>query len=140
MTFENAKVGDRVWDIQYGYGIIISNTHTKDVPLYVKFDIGYDKHFILEGIRDGNSWESIKIPTLFWQKWEIPEVAYVKPLPNLEVDTKIYVSTKELPEVWHRRYFSHFEGDKVYCFDAGGTSWSTGAITKWSNWKLIEEK
>ena len=78
--------------------------------------------------------------TLFWQKFKIPEEAYIKPLSKLEVDTKVLVWRKGETEK-HKRYFSHFDGDMIYCFGSGSSSWnSNGLTTHWSNWELYEDK
>ena len=38
--FTNAKVGDKVWDMKYKHGVIISTNCTREIPICVKFDSG----------------------------------------------------------------------------------------------------
>lgn len=42
----------------------------------------------------------------------------------------------------HRRYFSHYDGEFFYTFDAGGTSWSKEGeeLMCWEHCKLAEDK
>ena len=34
--FTNAKVGNKVWDMKYKHGVIISTNYTREAPLCVK--------------------------------------------------------------------------------------------------------
>ena len=137
--FTNAEVGDRVWDMKYKHGVIISTNCTREAPLCVKFDSGHIKHYTIDGLLVYNSWYSNNIQTLFWQEFEIPKEAFVKPMPQLEVDTKVLVwglGTQKL-----KRYLSHFDKfGTIWTFDNGKTSWSGDAVTPWTNWELYKEE
>ena len=68
-TFENARVGDRVWDFIYGWGKIEHIESKSQYPLKIRFASGSGYAFTLKG-------ENLMgIPqTLFWDeiKYEIP--------------------------------------------------------------------
>lgn len=137
--FTNAEVGDKVWDMKYKYGVIISTDYTREVPLCVKFDSGHYKHYTIDGLLVCNSCGSNNIQTLFWQKFIIPKEAFVKPMAQLEVDTKVLVWGINKQKL--RRHFSHFDDfGRIWTFDNGSTSWSGDAATPWTNWELYKEK
>ena len=130
-TFEYAKVGDRVFHYKYGWSTITNIKKESDYPII----IDYDFSFTYEGFAN----KSDSNPSIFWDEVIItpPE----KPLPKLEVDTKVLVwynnsDTKE------RRYFSHFEKNgKIATFSQGRTSWSmdnTPSIV-WNYWELVKD-
>ena len=129
-TFETAKVGDKVWCLYYNKWLTITNIRKEDA-YPIKTEIN---SYTLDGRLNTHS-----IRTLFWDEVVItpPE----KPLPKLEVDTKVLVwdrhyNTKE------RRYFSHFEKNgKIATFSQGRTSWSmdnTPSIV-WNYWELAKD-
>ena len=129
-TFETAKVGDRVWCLYCNKWFTITNIRKEDA-YPIKTEIN---SYTLDGRLNTHS-----IRTLFWDEVIItpPE----KPLPKLEVDTKVLVwdrhyNTKE------RRYFSHFEKNgKIATFSQGRTSWSmdnTPSIV-WNYWELAKD-
>lgn len=131
-TFETAKVGDRVWSLTEGWGVIKNRyaPHTQ-YPLDVGFEGGHRRRYTLWGLLNFNDLN----PTLFWDevKVEIPE----KPLPQLEVDTKVWVWIgKEVNKI--KRHFSHFENGELHTFDHGKTSWTGETTTAWNNWELVE--
>ena len=129
-TFETAKVGDKVWCLYYNKWLTITNIRKEDA-YPIKTEIN---SYTLDGRLNTHI-----IRTLFWDEVIItpPE----KPLPKLEVDTKVLVwdrhyNTKE------RRYFSHFEKNgKIATFSQGRTSWSmdnTPSIV-WNYWELAKD-
>lgn len=69
--FENAKVGDRVWDFVLGWGTIEKMDYDNDPCIVaVKFDNAHFNTYML----DGRTSDDL-MPTLFWNKikFEIPE-------------------------------------------------------------------
>lgn len=136
--FRNAKVGDRVWDIQYGWGVItdIDKSVGISFPIIIWFYIEEKKTFDIKG-----RMKPKVNPTLFWNEFEIPNEAFIKPLPKLEVDTLVWVWDNFKGEKL-LRFFSHFDEDgNIYTFDDGGDS-SIGLhnTTEWDNWELYEPK
>ena len=136
-TFETAKVEDRVFDIKHGWGFI-SKIYPKNMrPVTVQFS-KYDRSYMFSGKYS----ETDKNQVLFWD--EVKIIPPEKPLPKLEVDTKVLVcDDKEgikLP-----RHFSHFEKDgKMATFTEGRTSWSKANVVAccyivWNYWELAEE-
>ena len=132
----DAKIGDELYSPEHGWGVVIEKskgtyalkgTHA----LLVKFK-NYKKHFL----SNGKSSTKSTYPTLFWDeiKFEIPE----KPLPKIEVDTKVLVWDEIHPKKY-KRYFKEFnEYGKIVCFMSGSTSWSANDKTDWEYWELAE--
>ena len=128
-TFEDAKVGDRVWCVYNGWQTIIEITNFSDT-----YPIETDKTLYTY---DGRMVQ-YKGRTLFWDEVVItpPE----KPLPKLEVDTKVLVWETEDSKV--KRHFSHFNKDGLIAtFSDGRTSWSTNdnLTIAWEYWELAKD-
>jgi hypothetical protein len=73
-TFENAKPGDRVWDICRGWGTVTANRFSGNLKSYsldVELDEGTSNAFTIEGKGGANDIN----PILFWNevKIEAPE-------------------------------------------------------------------
>lgn len=146
VTFSDAKVGDRVWSLTEGWGVVTEHSTSLhyNYPLAVGFENGAHRSYTLWGLSHINDLN----PTLFWDevKVEIPE----KPLPQLEVDTKVIVWNRGVART--KRHFSHFSPEgKIVCFSHGLTSWTTagnrpepttasktGGTTEWNNWELAD--
>ena len=135
VTFSDAKVGDRVWSLTQGWGVITAHrTPLYQYPLTVEFENGEDERYTLWGLCDINNLN----PTLFWDKIkiEIPE----KPLPQLEVDAKVLVWDQDGRK--YKRHFSHFDEEgQLFAFIHGHTSFTSKCspevwVTKWDNWEL----
>ena len=138
--FKDAKIGDHVWDTRFGWGKIYMIHKSNLCPLKVKFDTDYS---IKREYRfDGKIKESDVMPRLFWNEFEVPNEAYIKRLPQLDVDTKVLVwdENGDFNQARkHKRYFSHFSKDGIiYCFEQGRTSWSATTTQAWTNWELYE--
>ena len=139
--FENAKVGDRVWDIRFGWGKIIEVD--KDIldpyAIKVKFDNEEMTYYDADGYYNVNDIN----PTLFWNEFEIPEEVFKRPLPKLEIDTKVLVKNNG-DEKWNKKHFAGWTDDgRIKCWFGGCTSWSTYGKkyhTIWNFWKLPEDK
>ena len=130
-TFENAKVGDRVYHYKYGWSTITNIKKESNYPI----TIDYDFSFTYAGFAD----KSDKNRTLFWDEVIITPPG--KPLPKLEVDTKVLVWDSEKKVKLHR-HFSHFEKNgKIVTFAEGRTSWSQGdkSVVDWEYWELAKD-
>jgi len=136
--FSNAKVGDRVFDYTLQkWGVVTSIKSNYTYCLIVQFGDDEEVSYTLSG----KSLEDFKVPTLFWNKVK-PIKPPKKPLPKLEVDTKVLVWGDDAMDK-HNRYFSHFDSDgKINCFADGTTSWtvvdSTDVIV-WDHWELAND-
>lgn len=130
-TFENAKVGDKVWCMRSGWGEIRETDWSSRCPIYVVFSRDEFKTYTADGLYDTDD----KLQTLFWD--EIKFEAPTKPLPKLKVDDKVLV-WQEGGESKYKYYFSHFIGDKIYCFNYGATSFSSTKYrtTAWDNFEI----
>lgn len=133
--FKDAQIGDRVWDIRYGWGIIVNNTHQgiNERLILCRFNEKECYHFTVTGKSLPNDLH----PTLFWNEFKIPQEAFIKPLPKLEKDTKVLV-WDDSSEIKEKRYFSHFNRGRMYCYDQGCTSWLGTTTHDWDNWELFK--
>ena len=133
-TFETAKVGDRVWSIEFGWGEILSLGESETYPVKVFWKNQAWESYTLEGKQLARH----VCRTLFWDEVKID--APHKPLPKLEVDAKVLVWTD--PSMKQRRHFSHFSKDgRIWTFDAGATSFTKlhrNSTTAWLYWEPVE--
>ena len=133
-TFETAQVGDRVWGLNYGWAIVSHIDLGSKYPIVVNFS-GRIGSFTY----DGKNTEIQLTQSLFWDEVTItpPE----KPLPKLEVDTKVLVWDYPDEEPT-RGHFSHFEKNgQIATFSLGRTSWSieNNPVMVWEHWELAKD-
>ena len=130
-TFEDAKVGDRVWDLFYNQWFTIT-----DINMEYKYPIQTDLNsYTIDGRINMES----RGRRLFWD--EVTITPPPKPLPRLEVDTKVLVRDNLNSEPL-RRYFSHFEKNgQLAAFAEGRTSWSVQnkPTIVWEYWELAKD-
>lgn len=127
-TFETAQVGDKVWCLYYNKWFTITNIRKEDA-YPIKTEIN---SYTLDGRLNTHS-----IRTLFWDEVAItpPE----KPLPKLEVDTKVLVWDTQDSKV--KRYFSHFDKDgTINVFASGTTSWNYNITLPYNYWELVKDE
>ena len=133
-TFETAKVDDRVFDIKHGWGFI-SKVFPKNMrPITVQFS-KYDRSYMFNGKYS----ETDRNQVLFWDEVIITPPG--KPLPKLEVDTKVLVWDYPDEEPT-RGHFSHFEKNgQIATFSLGRTSWSieNNPVMVWEYWELAKD-
>ena len=129
-TFETAKVGDRVWSLQLGWGKIIKINDHSSYPVVVEYDSGGSVIFTL----DGRLYKNHITQSLFWD--EVVIEAPTKPMYDLPVDTKVVVWDYAGRKL--KRHFSRFENGKLRAFVDGRTSWTGGATAAWKNWERAE--
>ena len=138
-TFENAQVGDKVWDFKVGWGEIIE-IYTEILDPYI-IKAEFDEEVAYYDA-DGYHYVNDINPTLFWNEFEIPEEAFEKPLPKLEIDTKVLVKN-DGDEKWNKRFFAGWTTDgRIKCWYGGATSWSAddeNDYSTWSEWKLPKD-
>lgn len=127
-TFETAQVGDKVWCLYFEEWSTITN-----INMGYKYPIQTELNsYTIDGrmnIKRGR--------TLFWDEVVITPPA--KPLPKLNVDTKVLV-WGGLNEEPTKRYFSHFdENGKIATFSGGRTSWTKAGVIVWEHWELAKD-
>lgn len=125
VTFTDAKVGDRVWSITEGWGVIKERRKSPyQYPLTVDFENDSYRTYTLWGRLDISDLN----PTLFWDE--------VK--PQLEVDAKVIVWDQDGKK--YNRHFSHFDEDgRLFAFSLGHTSFTSELSPEvWDNWELVE--
>jgi len=141
--FKNAQIGDRVWDVRYGWGKIITSKESSMFRLTVEFINSYNDLQTCSYTIEGRAANYHNFPTLLWNEFKIPPEAFIKPLPKLAKDTKVLV-WDEIGLFNEKRkqkgYFSHFDKDGIiYCYGQGRTSWSGTTAQAWDNWELYKE-
>ena len=130
-TFETAKIGEKAWDVHVGWGEVFSVGSSVAYPIAVRFKNYGTKSYTVKGL----AYEEDTYQTLFWDEVKIE--APSKPLPELEVDTKVIVWNRTKSKA--RRHFSHFSpSGRIACFADGNTSWSAAQTSEWDNWELAE--
>jgi hypothetical protein len=126
------KVDDKVWDTRYGWSKVVALCKTSPHNIITNIDCY---------TTDGKYSIDNKLSNLFWNEFKVPKCAFIKPLPNLKVDTKVLVWNDN--GIKERRYFSHFDKyGNICCFSYGDTGWGTknATTTVWNNWELFEEE
>ena len=128
-TFEDAKVGDRVFHYKYGWKTISHIKEESSYPIIVDYDFSYTYNGFAEKT-DLN-------PSIFWD--EVKIVPPSKPLPKLEVDTKVLVWEEGSYKT--KAHFSHFDDKcRMWVFSSGKTSWSNDNNTQsWNYWELAKD-
>lgn len=133
MTFETAKIGDRVWSLTKGWGEIIRIDYDSVYPLSVKYDSGGIVTFTFGGYLfiDG------AIQSLFWD--EVVIEAPAKPLPDLQVDAKVVVWNHGQKHNMHFSHFAEVRGIvRMFTFDSGKTSFTTQETSSWGSYEVME--
>ena len=125
-TFETAAVGDAVWSTKHGWGTVSAIRPDTAWPVRAEFD-RYLESYTWGGVDD---WQQPR--TLYWDELVIP----TKPLPKLKVDTLVRVWDKER-SCAKLRYFSHFEGTRIYTYHWGATSITADTTNTWENWEVV---
>jgi hypothetical protein len=129
----NIKVGDKVWESYHGWSEVVE---LHDAAVYsIVTNIG-------SYTTDGKYSIEDKFPRLFWNEFEIPKEAFIKPVPNLKRDTAVLVWNFH-KDTKTKRYFSHFDNNgNISCFGDGATSWTAvnSATSTWRYWELYEEE
>lgn len=130
-TFETAKVGDKVWCINSGWGEIRARYGSVTYPIGVYFSNGEYKTYTVGGLFTENDITQ----SLFWD--EVVIEAPAKPFTVLQVDAKVLVWDESRVRKINR-HFSHFENGILHAFISGNTSWTTTYTSAWDNWELAE--
>ena len=130
--FADVQVGDDVWDICKGWGVVDELICSSDYPIIVDFVDEYETYTL-----DGYYFVGDVNPSLFWDEIEI-KAPPKPPLPKLEVDTKVIVWSSA--GVKTPSYFSHFDKDGVlHAFFGGQTSFTSDSdTTAWDYWVTAE--
>jgi hypothetical protein len=126
------KKGDKVWGLREGWFEVNYLSETSVYP--IQTPIG-------TYTVDGKLNSCDKFPTIFWNEFQLPEDAFTKPLPKMEVDAKVLVWNYS-GTVKEKHYFSHFDDKgRIHCFIHGLTSWNNvnNLTSWWEHWELFEE-
>lgn len=127
------KVNDKVYCYRFGWGKIISNDSCNNdpYPIFVQFKDS------LEIFTKDGSFRENEPPSLSFTEYNLVTGGFSqeRPLPNIKVDTLVYVRSGEF---WSMRYFSHWEGSKIACFNNQKTSKTAldGETISWRNYSL----
>lgn len=129
------KVGDRVYelDLNLGWGVVSYCIGSKRYPLVVNFDNKRVSAYTSNGcmVQDDHA------PSLSFTEYNRVNGGFsqVRPLPDIEIDTLVYV--REKGKVWEMRYFSHFGKDgMLFCFEMQKKSTGTADAVYWEEYSL----
>ena len=126
------KIGDRVYDgIWDKWGTVTQIIGVHVYPVKVQFDLEDSVHGYTEF---GCYSSSDKWPRLSFTEYNFINGGFSqkRPLPNIKKDTLVYVRNRETFE-WQMRYFSHFDNQRIFCFDYQRKS--TENFTSISSWE-----
>jgi len=84
--FTKLPIGTKVWDITKGWGVIERICHDQIYPILVKHYVS-SISYTAQG--KAHTWDIH--PSLFLNKFKIPDEAYIPPRPYLKVDDKVIV-------------------------------------------------
>lgn len=130
------KVGDKVIDFQFGYGVVITTDYEFwqiGFVVQARFDKGKDAWFTAGGKAHGNA----KYPTLFKaDDYPGSYPQHERPRPDLKVDDKVLVTGK-LP-----RHFAGWDKDgTLLCWNGGRTSFTgDGQKTRWPHYEVVDKQ
>ena len=130
--FSEAKVGDRVFGYTHQkWGTIKKINADATYSIWVTFQGNVEDSFTYQGYMNAIH----GVPVLFWDEVK-PLTPPKKPLPKLDIDTKMLVWDNGSDKI-RKRYFSHFDKDRrPNCFLDGKTSWTEKKTAAWDNWDL----
>ena len=120
------KVGDKVFDYNFGWGKVISidDDSFLNYPINVDFE---NFNFRIGYTLDGKSNSIFLNPNLSFTEYDLVNGGFsqVRPLPDIKEGDLVYVKFYRDSE-WIMRYFSHFKEDIMYIFNnqlkEGGTT------------------
>lgn len=119
VDFTKLPIGTKVIGVK-GNGEIINIDKTSLYSIRVSYPCGYADY-----LSDGRYYDSDVLPSLFVDdgKFQWPEQS--QPLPQLEVDTKVWVKYND-NDCWKPRHFSNWGNDgKMYVFVNGLSSFTS---------------
>lgn len=133
-TFENAKVGDKVWCSFMGDGVIKHIDQTF-YPIGVSFDCNNKYYKTVVFTTDGLATDLDLYPSLFWVKHEFYRVTE-RPEPEIDwskvpVDTLVQVKSHE-DLAWTDRYLLNGYNNVFRAFEQGKVSKNAELIYTWS--------
>lgn len=104
-TFENASVGDKVWDIHYGWGTIKRNKNSDGYPIIVEFNLSSGHANNVYYTYDGKSDVAHVTRALFWDEVKIdpPKKPVILPQKYDKIMVRDYNEQQ-----WNPRYFYDF--------------------------------
>jgi hypothetical protein len=128
------KVGDRVWDTYHWEWSEV----TKATPFgHLVFG---ERTKITSSVCINGRVNGSFAPVRFYpNRWNVPEEAFVRPLPELAVDTPIWVY-EDGGKSWYPRHFAYWDRDgKPVVFTEGKTSHSAPGMTvRFHKWSLTD--
>lgn len=115
--FENAKVGEKVWD-SFDRNFIKIRSISTATHDFIPINLENGKNMSFKGT------DSRGRSRYYWQPFEIPPHAFEKPLPELEDGQEILV--KDDPGgFWEKRHFAKYNtANKVLAYRNGQSKWS----------------
>ena len=134
------KVGDTVYQWQYGKGKVTRTYDDGGFPIVVKFASGFITTFTEDG-----RYSTGQEPCLSLTPYDLVNGGFSQERtpPDIEVDTLVYVRDS-LSKEWKMRYFSHFDDSgMINCFLIQDKYKDRAPTIRWMEWSLtnpLEEK
>ena len=123
---QGLKVGDEVFCLMFGHGVVEEVELKKNYPIGCIFD-GVQEYFMSNGFWLKN--RGVR-RTLYRANSGVIEIDTAK-VEVFEKGQKVWASDNNTD--WKPRYYSHFKNGWYYCFANGGTEWSSsGLVTGWN--------
>jgi len=132
-TFENAKVGDKVWYVAKGWGKIkLVDGYNCQYPIIVAFNNNTES-FTFEG----KNWISDEYPTLFWEEQKLDHNTKRK----VEIDwLKVPMNTPVIVgNDYYKRFFLCYLPNATYsfvCFSDENNQFNAKGTCSWSDCKI----
>lgn len=133
------KVGDKVFDFQYGWGNVISTTGQDETGLFRRHHliVMFKGNFSIPYLSDGRESSDVEHPSLSFTEYDLVNGGFSqeRPLSHIEKDTLIYVRAGR--GGWSMRYFSHFnERGEVEAYIDQKISKQTSHTVSWNEYSL----
>lgn len=125
------KVGDRVWDSWQEKWKVITKIQTAGHLAYP---------IVIEDSETMNATGLYRTDAnrrYFPNSFDVPDSAYERPRPDLEVDAKVWVRNAPDYGQWVTRHFSRWDDKCMFCWDNGQTSHTqTKGDSRWWYYRL----
>jgi hypothetical protein len=132
--FSSARVGDEVYCLRHGEGVIRGIRRESDYPIRVKYSPSVTVSYTIEGYIMASDVN----PILFWDKPTVIAPKEPERLPELKVDQKVIVW--DSPHNKYKRHFHSFDKNgKIRVYVTGGSSWNESMTASWLHYEVVED-
>jgi hypothetical protein len=126
------RVGDKVFDIHYGWGVVDKICDTWDYPVYVKF-----LKDIISYTLYGEVYSNMA-PTLSFTEYTLQGFSQERPVVLPEVGELVLVRDNDSQQ-WRTASFVCYKNGLYHCFMSNDSRTIPAPFTKCKRFKFIEE-